>query len=83
MQINQRQKSLIQLLLSYSKPLHGSEISQRINTTTRTLRQDIATINTFFIKKIYRFTQTQARAIGSKKMIRQRLLIILKNQRMI
>lgn len=48
MQINQRQKSLIQLLLSHSKPLHGSEISQRINTTTRTLRQDIATINTFF-----------------------------------
>lgn len=50
MQINHRQRKIIQLLLNHSIPIHGSVIVQSLGSTTRTLRQDIAFINSVFNK---------------------------------
>lgn len=50
MQLNKRQKDIIQLLLDHSAPLHGTRITERLGFSTRTLRQDILTINSFFKK---------------------------------
>lgn len=48
MQLKNRQKAILQMLLNHAAPLHGFELAQSIGSTTRTLRQDISTINLVF-----------------------------------
>lgn len=51
MQIHNRQRELLKLLLNRSAPVHGTEIARYLGSATRTLRQDIAFINDVFGKE--------------------------------
>lgn len=51
MQMNNRQRKLIQLLLDHYSPMHGNEIASYLGSTTRTLRQDIFYINDILKKQ--------------------------------
>lgn len=51
MQMNNRQRKLIQLLLDHYSPIHGNDIANYLGTTTRTLRQDIFYINDILKKQ--------------------------------
>lgn len=50
MQIHNRQKEIIYILLHRTIPIHGTDLAKLISSSTRTIRQDVSTINTLLLR---------------------------------
>lgn len=61
MQMNNRQRKLIQLLLNHYSPMHGNEIASYLGSTTRTLRQDIFYINDILKKQSVKINSSSSK----------------------